>query len=474
MQFVCQSKLKMQRLYNRLSWTRQLTSLGIEARSFCSKAVPEARLIIPGFATPEATTNFVTNAGLPISHRFKQSQLCVSPVIHGPPIRFLPKEDDMELLAYALVENGSNCVYVYEHQSGSYGVRQHKDSLRTGKRVPGNTDWFQRGLKEVMDVANVDREQLVTIAGLGSFPKNLTSSQGLHGISTVLKDRLASACRLTGLRRIDFAMIELHGHDIERQLNVLENALQWLDAAVRAGVLQGYGVLIDVLPYTVHTPPQTQTGPSITLPSSLELHLSQTESRCEMVAYSMSPTTSTPATYPMLPASLDQLPKEYRTQEDEDQDRRLTRVAVDSFLARRGRRDLDGNTDENDDADDTRIDPANDDLHQGEPFLLISYPKGDKGEEQGEEDYMAELIGKELDTLCPPLASSRRLQDKVLRTMMSVGIDCIIADAELAQLLGQPDVRPDQLLSSDDTDDIFGTFMLPAELTEDERYEDEI
>ncbi len=427
-----------------------------------------SQALIPGIANPEATESFAVSAGLPIQHRFKQSRLCISPVIHGPPTRFLSAEEDVELLAHALVQNGSNCIYVYEHPSGTYGTRQHADAREdTQNRVSPDTAWFQRSLKELLEACNIQREQIVTVAGLGSLSTRSSSPKIGHSydkneagadVASLLTDRLATACQLTGLRRIDFAVIEVHDATIEKQVKRLDEALDWLNAAVRAGVLQGYGVLIDVLPYTIHTPPQLKSGQWVTLPASLELQLSLPESACEFVAYSMSLTTAMPATYPMLPPPLEQFPEEFRTDFDRIRpERRLTRIAVDSFLARRGR----GKSSEDDELDDDNENEesgGNQPLHQGMPFVLISPP-------EGEEDLVADAIAAELNELCPPLETSPRLQDKVLRAIMSIEVDCVIADAELAPHLGMPDVHPQQALTSDDTDDIFGTFVIPAELT---------
>jgi hypothetical protein len=69
-----------------------------------------------------------------------------------------------------------------------------------------------------------------------------------------------------------------------------------------------------------------------------------------------------------------------------------------------------------------------------------------------------------LDTLCPPLKSTPRLQDKALRIAFSVGVEAVVVDAESSAHMGKLAVTTDDLLSSEATNDVFGQFMLPLEL----------
>lgn len=66
-----------------------------------------------------------------------------------------------------------------------------------------------------------------------------------------------------------------------------------------------------------------------------------------------------------------------------------------------------------------------------------------------------------LDELAPRLASTPRLQDKALRVVFSVGIDVVVMDAESSCLAGRLQLRPEDMLSSNDTDDVWGVFMVP-------------
>lgn len=73
------------------------------------------------------------------------------------------------------------------------------------------------------------------------------------------------------------------------------------------------------------------------------------------------------------------------------------------------------------------------------------------------EEYFVEA----LDELCPPLASTPRLEDKALRVVFSVGIDVMMVDAERSAQLGKFKLQPTDLLTSTQTDDVFEYFMLP-------------
>jgi hypothetical protein len=71
-----------------------------------------------------------------------------------------------------------------------------------------------------------------------------------------------------------------------------------------------------------------------------------------------------------------------------------------------------------------------------------------------------ESIRQYLDDMCPALKSTPRLQDKALRAVMSVGIDVTVIDAELSASIGKLALKPSDLISSDETDELFGTFSV--------------
>ncbi len=74
---------------------------------------------------------------------------------------------------------------------------------------------------------------------------------------------------------------------------------------------------------------------------------------------------------------------------------------------------------------------------------------------------MEEYFVDALDELCPPLQSTPLLQDKALRVVLSVGIDVVLVDAERSAMLGKFNLKPSDLLTDKDTDDVFEYFKLP-------------
>eukprot|EP01034_Spumella_vulgaris_P021354 gene21354-27384_t len=72
-----------------------------------------------------------------------------------------------------------------------------------------------------------------------------------------------------------------------------------------------------------------------------------------------------------------------------------------------------------------------------------------------------EHISEALDCLCPKLYKTPRLQDKALRLVFSVGIDAVLMDAELSALNGKMTLTPKDLLSHEDTAEVFGQFVIP-------------
>lgn len=71
-------------------------------------------------------------------------------------------------------------------------------------------------------------------------------------------------------------------------------------------------------------------------------------------------------------------------------------------------------------------------------------------------------IAAQLDALCPPLSSTPRLQDKAIRAVLSIGVDVVVVDADCSAAMGPLGLLPADLLTSDDTDSLFGYFMIPA------------
>jgi len=72
-----------------------------------------------------------------------------------------------------------------------------------------------------------------------------------------------------------------------------------------------------------------------------------------------------------------------------------------------------------------------------------------------------QLIKSALDELCPRLASSPRLQEKALRCVFSVGMDLVMLQSEVSAALGPLRLEPQQILSSQESDAVFGTLAMP-------------
>ena len=70
------------------------------------------------------------------------------------------------------------------------------------------------------------------------------------------------------------------------------------------------------------------------------------------------------------------------------------------------------------------------------------------------------LIGKTLNSLCPHLMTTPRLQDKALRVIFSTGVDVMVVDAMSCALIGKLALRPSDLLPISATEKVFGTFMI--------------
>ncbi len=66
-----------------------------------------------------------------------------------------------------------------------------------------------------------------------------------------------------------------------------------------------------------------------------------------------------------------------------------------------------------------------------------------------------------LDTLCPALESTPKLQDKALRLVFSVGVDVVMLDAETSGIINKFSLQHKDMVSSDDSEAVFGGFLIP-------------
>lgn len=79
-------------------------------------------------------------------------------------------------------------------------------------------------------------------------------------------------------------------------------------------------------------------------------------------------------------------------------------------------------------------------------------------------DEIAEKFGEALDTICPALSSTPKLEDKTLRTVLSFGHEVVMIEPEIKPAIGKLKLKPEDLVSIDDVALIFGGFMIPLEI----------
>jgi hypothetical protein len=72
------------------------------------------------------------------------------------------------------------------------------------------------------------------------------------------------------------------------------------------------------------------------------------------------------------------------------------------------------------------------------------------------------MINETLNELCPALTSTPLVQQKALRIVFSVGVDVVIVDAETSAYIGKFSLTPRDLINSDQTENIFGSFCIPS------------
>lgn len=436
---------------------------------------------IVGRATTLGTQNFVRTSSLPLYHCLEQAKLYVNPIIHGAPTPSTLTQEDSEIcFAEALLKNRSNCLYVYNHSG------------------PKKAPWTigATALRDILDVGNVDRAEIVTVAGLGKVTNNVAEQ---------IASRLKEAKDLSNLAEIDIAIVEFDDDSFNKSPNCLDETIVALEGACSEGQLATYGLHINVAPYSYHTPPLRLTSNLAMLPPLIEDSLTEGKApHGDIVMYAISPTTALPATYPMLDPNPDDYdlaaiesklkanaPSEGENEEGEivdteltggEKKRRFTRIASGALSCRRGRgkatdslqddlqrqaehassteestENLNSQINATESRDSHNLDEmAHSDCEGGaETVPLLSHSLPPRLEQH---------LGEALDTLCPPLVSTPLLQTKALRIVMSVGIDAVMLDAELSARMGKVTLGGPDLLTSAETDDIFGTFALPAGL----------
>lgn len=77
-------------------------------------------------------------------------------------------------------------------------------------------------------------------------------------------------------------------------------------------------------------------------------------------------------------------------------------------------------------------------------------------------DKLQMIINETLNELCPALSSTPMIQQKALRIVFSIGVDVVIVDAETSAYLGKFSLTPRDLVNSDQTGTVFGSFCIPS------------
>jgi hypothetical protein len=176
------------------------------SRSLSAFHSQPSKPIITGQASPEGTKKFIMNAKLPMYHRFEHSGLFINPVIHGAPSLY--DEDNQgyveALTLRAVLRNKSNCLVVYENQLHKSFAKLPSTGAKTGStrsapNVPTPPPYYFNGLGTVLREGNLSRDQIVTMANLGS--PSISKDAMLQ--------RFDEALELSRLEAIDLAYFEV-------------------------------------------------------------------------------------------------------------------------------------------------------------------------------------------------------------------------------------------------------------------------
>ena len=455
---------------------------------------------IAGKATPAGTEQFVAAAKLPLYHKFNLSQLTINPLIHGPPRPTLKQQainiDSLQFgdqLLIQAVHQKANCLYIYKHYVGNDSWAVSPTTLST----------IMGGGK--------NRNSFVTVAGLGFATNRI---QLLH--------RLDEALSKTSLECIDMAIIDCDSATFggeNSDFDLLNDSLEALESLCQEGRLQSYGLNISVPPYTHHTPPVRSSSALSMVPSYIESVLAEGQmSYADLVMYPISPSHAIPASYPMLDPS----PDVYQSDEVSAEDTRtFTRGAVDPLLCFQGAQlarvvmpsdtadlkkklammsknghnhggsTINTNNIYLDPLDDPEIqaiiqdEEAAETLDNDPSASSSSSSSGSPLHPTGSKDFEMQriqtlcmvpdaillspsiqepMLGAQLDALCPPLCTTPRLQDKAIRAVLSVGVEVLVLDAACSAAMGGVlALKPSDLITSDQTDTLFGHFTVSNE-----------
>lgn len=379
--------------------------------------------IIKGRATVDGTKFFVSQAKLNLHHVFHSCKLFINPIIHGPPIGLSKGVGSNETIDHylkiALQRNKSNCIYVYNRSVDNvwHSDPSHLRSLFTD---------------------NFEREQVVFIAGLGQ----LNSPE-------VISNNLSDALSRCNIEKMDIAIIECDDQSFEQDSHYFEPVISFLEQLVRGQYLHTYGFRVSTSPYTFHTPTPARVGAHTIAHIMLEDKVPSTMPSLELMLYPISPSSAIPASYPFLEV----VPANITGSVSAEKERLFTRGAVNPLLCYPG---VVPAVDEEDEYDFKSVCPGGSHQLGGvDESKCVRLISGLLGEE------FETAIGQVLDELCPKLASTPTLQAKAIRAVLSVGVEVLVLDAASSAAIGKLQLTAKDLLCSQDTDDLFGTFMVP-------------
>lgn len=524
-------------------------------------------------ATIEGTKNFFTNSNIPYLHKFKNSGLVTNPIILGP-LEISLKENDFEeirnITAHSIVEKKINSVFVYRHNQSIINQELFKSNLRSNENLNSvNLDsmsdeelnsYYENELNNLskiesnnyekftqienkykdlklsdlkLDDVLRDDEDVYFIPAFSSILKEhkikrseiiTIASLGAPASSFELKRRLFEAKILSGLSHIDVIILEVNDSSISSPF--LKSSIATLNNICKVGKSQFFGIKLDILPYTLHSPvtlDDMSLGSSLVpsliedqilkknknyrlvsskncegnffdmnnLSSSFEINESNLEEYftnfkeevihdketpeiieeisteiikdletlkfCDLIIYPISPTTAFPSTYPMLDP--DDLPLEMLKESSHEDVRTHTRASWQPLLAQ-------GSFSESEYYN--KVEKMQSFRHEYEKNNKSSMKIEDLTNvttvplisNQLNPDFMVNFKDS-MDDLCPELKSSLSLEDKVLRTVFSAGIDIAIVDPYQSPLLKKSSLKKEDLLASSATSNIFGRLFLP-------------
>lgn len=269
----------------------------IETRVFLRSTV-SIENPIKGMATETGTLSFVKNANLPLYHKFDKCKLFSNPIIHGlPSVNFMlneckygdkivmQNEETDRLLEKALVDNKSNCIYVYGHNDSSYYSNYKAAPTNDIHGVP----YFASKLSHLLcyednppELNKIPRNNVITIADIGMTLNPLEIMKRVQDAKMKTKleviDCIVWRCTEDGFYDIDsydrckycigkysiYISIYIIGVQVLNMLSmhykgkrefIYNDKTYHMDSSIAC--IQFYGIHFhNIAPYCYHTPPR--------------------------------------------------------------------------------------------------------------------------------------------------------------------------------------------------------------------------